>query len=559
MEIGRGEDRMGNADAPRRRYGAPLAELHKALKALGFYPDGHPRRAEAMERACRLLRDAMGGAELVLVIGKAGFLATDGGAAVEQNPMTLALARELFIRRVRRLTILPDLSGADLTAFLSLLTLDHRAIPAAGGMEGAMAGKGITTIWANELDLTEILRKRRAFEAAAGEATPEGPAAAGESGEPPLPAGAVEAAAEIPLSFGVLGTFDELSAPEPPPPGGEVEELLARLDLEYADDRYGELARLLVEECDRLKEREEFGRLLPILDGLLGQGWNRAKSLVKRSYALLAFEQAASGAMVEYLARLLEETGGDERELLYAIFRQLGYQAVDPLIERLALAETLAARRNLAAALVAVGEEAAGLLAERLGDERWYVVRNVASILGEIGAAECVAPLAEVLGHPDGRVRREVVRSLAMIGGAGAEAALIGLLGDPDPSVARQAVVSLGQMRSRSAVEPLCALIADYDPLLRSLPLKKEAVQALGRIGDRRAVPALSELFDGRRLLARQRWEELRIAAASALGLLGDPLPLLILERFAGGGGRLAVACGEAAAAIRRSMEASHG
>lgn len=546
---------MRNADTLPRRYGAALAELHKALKALGFYPDGHPRRAEAMERACRLLREALGGEELVLVIGRAGFLATDGGAAVEQNPMTLSLARELFIRRVRRLTILPDLSCADLSSFLSLLTLDHRALPAAGGMEGAMAGKGITTIWVNEIDLTEILRKRRAVEAAADEAAPETPVAAGEM---PLPAGAVAAPVEIPLSFGVLGTFDELAAPEPPPDGGEVEELLARLDLEYADGRYGELARLLVEECDRLKEREEFGRLLPILDGLLGQGWNRAKSLVKRSYALLAFEQAASGAMAEYLARLLEEAGGDERELLYAIFRQLGYQAVGPLIERLASAETLAARRNLAAALVAVGEEAVSLLAEKLGDERWFVVRNVASILGEIGAAECVAPLAEVLGHPDGRVRREVVRSLAMIGGDRAEAALIGLLGDSDPSVARQVVVSLGQMRSRAAVDPLCALLADRDPLLRSLPLKKEAVQSLGRIGDRRAVSALAELFDGRRWLARQRWEELRIAAAAALGLLGDPLVLFLLERFAGGGGRLAVACGEAAAAIRRSMEDSH-
>lgn len=547
MEIGRGENMTGDAGASPRRYGAALAELHKAQKALGFYPDGHPRRAEAMDRACGVLRTAMGGRELVLVVGKAGFLATDGGAAVEQNPMTLSLARELFIRRVRRLTILPDLSCSDLASFLTLLTLDHRTIPAIGGMEGAMAEKGIATIWANEIDLAAILRKRRAVEESAGDPPP-----------PPEVVETMAVVAEPPPSFGILGAFDEPPSPDPLPEGGEVEELLARLDLEYADDRYGEIARLLGGECDRLKEREEFERLLPILDGLLGQAWNPAKSLIKRSYALLAFEQIASGPMAGYLALLVEERGGDEREFLLAVFRQLGHQAVEPLIERLALAETLAARKNLAAALVAVGEEAVGMLAEKLGDERWYVVRNVASILGEIGAGECVGSLVGALGHPDGRVRREVVRSLAMIGGNGAESALVALLGDQDPSVRRQAVVSLGQMRSRSAVEPLCTLVADRDPLLRSLPLKKDAVQSLGRIGDSRAVPVLAELLSGNRWLARRRWEELRIAAAAALGLLGDPQALAALDRLAAGEGRLATVCGEAIESIRRLTEAPH-
>ncbi|AJE04956.1 hypothetical protein GPICK_15055 [Geobacter pickeringii] len=549
---------MRDAAAPPRRYGAALAELHKAQKALGFYPDGHPRRAEAMDRACGVLRAAMGGRELVLVVGKAGFLATDGGAAVEQNPMTLSLARELFIRRIRRLTLLPDLSCTDLASFLTLLTLDHRTIPAIGGMEGAMAEKGIATIWANEIDLAAILRKRRAVEEHAGEVAADAPVAAGEPPPVAETVDAVEVAAEIPPSFGVLGVFDEPASPEPLPEGGEVEELLALLDLEYADDRYGELARLLGGACGRLKEQEEFERLLPILDGLLGQAWNRAKSLVKRSYALLAFEQAAAGPMVDYLSRLVEERGGDEREFLFAIFRQLGYQSVEPLIERLALAETLVARKNLAAALVAVGEEAVGLLAERLADERWYVVRNVASILGEIGAGECVGSLVMALGHPDGRVRREVVRSLAMIGGNEAERPLVTLLEDQDLSVRRQAIVSLGQMRSRAAVEPLCALVADRDPLLRSLPLKKDAVQSLGRIGDSRAVPVLVELLSGHRWFARHRWEELRLAAAVALGLLGDPQALSLLDRLATREGRLATACGEAVASIRRLTEDPH-
>lgn len=552
MEGAGGDRRVsGGDDAGPHRRGAALAELHRALKALGFYPEGHPRRADSLHRACQFLRTAMGEGELVLVIGRAGFISAEGGAAVDANPMAQALARELFIRRVRRLTILPDLTPADLDAFLLLLTLDHRAVPAAGGMEELMERRGITTIWANELDLSVILHKRQAMAlAAAGAVT-------GAYAELARPFPEEEPEAVSPVE-GLLAVTEEIPFARAEAEDNEVEALLARMEREPDDERFRELARRLVRECESLMAREECERLLPVVGGLLRQGTDEGQSLVRRGYALLAFEQAAGGTMAEFLAQRVEERGGEERDFLHAIFRELGPRAVGPLVERLSLAQSLVARKNLAAALVAVGEEAVNLLAAKLRDERWYVVRNVAAILGEIGYGGSVGELRESLRHPDGRVRREALRSLAAIGGPEAGEALVALVADRDPAVRRQVVVSLGILRSARGVEPLCAILAERDLFLRSLALKREAVLALGRIGDRRAVPCLMELLGGRHWFARRRREDLGIAAAAALGQLGDPAALETLEILAARRGRLGAACGDAVEAIRRLAEDGH-
>jgi hypothetical protein len=358
---------------------------------------------------------------------------------------------------------------------------------------------------------------------------------------------------------GLLGVSEEIHFVHAEAEDVEVEALLARMENEQDDERYRELARNLVRECGNLRAREEYERLLPLVGGLLHQGVDEGQSLVRRGYALLAFEQVAGGAMTEFLARRVEERGGEEQDLLHAIFRELGPQAVGPLVERLSLAQGLGARKSLAAALVAVGEEAVNLLAAKLRSDQWYVVRNVAAILGEIGFAGSVGELRECLGHPDWRVRREAVRSLAAIGGPEAEDALLALVADRDPAMRRQAVVSLGALRSVWGVEPLCAILAERDPFLRSLPLKKEAVVALGRIGDRRAVPCLTELLHGHHWLVRRRWEDLRIAAATALGQLGDPAPLGLLDRLAAKRGHLSDACREAAEVIRRLAGNNYG
>lgn len=556
--VKRAEQHCSGNDGVSRRRGAALTELHRAHKVMGFYPSGHPLRAESLRLAYGALRDAIGEEPLLLVIGKGGFISSDGGAAVEGNPTAQSLARELFIRRVRRLAFLPDLSSADLEAFLALLSLDHRSVPPAGGMEALMAQRGITTIWANEIDLSAIGRKRQEIEEIRAESSgpslaedvPDGGASLDSSGRGD--AGPLLCAVPMEETRGERAGEEGAVGPE---------ELIALMAREADDERYREFARAFVNECHRFQAGGEFERLFPLLDLLLRQANDGAVGLARRGSALLAFDQAAGEDMVNYLVQRLEALNGTEDDRLLPLLAQLGSRAAVPLVARLCCAEGTRPLRNLAAGLVAVGEEGAPLLVDLLTDGRRHVVQMAAAILGEIGHGGCVAQLRRCLGHSDERVRREALRSLGRIGGPEAMEAIIDCLGDAgDPVLRRQAAVSLGALRSVRAVEPLFAVVAERDLFLHTLPLKKDALVAIGRIGDRSAVPSLMALLARRRLLFRRRWEELQCLAAAVIGQIGDPETLPLLAGLEAAGGRLGKACGAAARSLeQRQNGASHG
>jgi HEAT repeat protein len=159
------------------------------------------------------------------------------------------------------------------------------------------------------------------------------------------------------------------------------------------------------------------------------------------------------------------------------------------------------------------GADAARELAQLAGggiDDR----RKVAEALG--GHPESTDALVKLAADPDPGVRAGAVWSL---GGAGSKAtfdAVAALLKDPDAAVAGNAAASLGRLAVRHA-EPerlapaLCGALADARPYVRA-----NALTALSLAGARCA-DALP-----RDLLARDASESVRLAAADALGRLGD-------------------------------------
>jgi HEAT repeat protein len=163
-----------------------------------------------------------------------------------------------------------------------------------------------------------------------------------------------------------------------------------------------------------------------------------------------------------------------------------------------------AVREETATALAAIGEPAIPALLDTLTHQDWLVRLHAVESLGKTKSEKAVGPLLSALFNDgDSAVREDVVRAL-------------GDLGHPQ------------------AVEFL--LTAMKEPGLRTL-----SVEALGRIGDRRAVPVLIEVVTGAnppavtRAVAGcgDRWNEeviTQAAAVRALGAIGDEsaLPTLV-------------------------------
>ncbi|MCL5284129.1 MAG: HEAT repeat domain-containing protein [Armatimonadetes bacterium] len=95
---------------------------------------------------------------------------------------------------------------------------------------------------------------------------------------------------------------------------------------------------------------------------------------------------------------------------------------------------------------------------------------------------------------------------------------LIWALKHPEPTVSPRAAWVLGERRESQAVEPLISAIDGAS----DMALLEEAVVALGKIGDPRAIPCLERALRDSYLSVRQR-------AAWALGRIGGPVVIEVL------------------------------
>jgi HEAT repeat protein len=194
-----------------------------------------------------------------------------------------------------------------------------------------------------------------------------------------------------------------------------------------------------------------------------------------------------------------------------------------------------------------------------MDDKRWYIVRNLSAVLGDIGACEAVPDLQSCLRHTDIRVCKEAVRSLAKIGGMDAEAAIIEVLRGNDPSLLPQVIASLGGMKSRKALVELMHIVCGIDFFLKHLSLKMDALSAIAMIGDCQVVPKLADILARGHIFVPGRWKHFKIAIAGCLAQLGDTRALPVLKKKASGSGELGRACAEAVETIERTGGEQHG
>ena len=176
----------------------------------------------------------------------------------------------------------------------------------------------------------------------------------------------------------------------------------------------------------------------------------------------------------------------------WRVVRFAAERAVPLLLNRLGDAETIDERRRCFNALLDAGGGVDALL-EGLRDPRWYVVRNVALVLGELREPGAVRPLARVLLAADERVREAAAQALARIDTPPATHALLGALRDESVGVRRIAAHAL-----RRAPEHRVPIgVAQITSRLRiegDLTVALELVEALLGLGTTDAYGALALL-----------------------------------------------------------------
>jgi HEAT repeat protein len=168
-----------------------------------------------------------------------------------------------------------------------------------------------------------------------------------------------------------------------------------------------------------------------------------------------------------------------------------------------------------------------------LQDSVKAVREETSSALASIGET-AIPSLVEALTHPEWLVRLHAVESMGKTNSRKAVGPLLSALSnDADSAVREDAIRALGEIGAPEAIDALFAVLDR--PGLRTL-----AIEALGRIGDRRAVPILIDIVtgmhqpEGTRTVAGcgDHWNEESVsqaAAVRALGAIGDESALSTL------------------------------
>lgn len=269
----------------------------------------------------------------------------------------------------------------------------------------------------------------------------------------------------------------------------------------------GAVGPIVWRAVDRLMENGRVGEILDRVDG----------SGAELDTGGAAHAIRARVATPDQLRRTLEPEPPD-LALLDRLLAILGYGAAGLMLDELATSRSRTVRRALLERLARMGTAIAPEVLTRLEDSRWFVVRNLLSLLEEWSDYPPDFSAMPYAIHADPRVRRQALKLQMRLPGE-REQAIAAALADRDEQVVGWGLLS-AQAGLPESVLPLVEMHArpGASPDLRLLALK-----ALGLSRDPSVLPILLDAAEGgRSLLGRPKLPPKSRELLAALRALAD-------------------------------------
>jgi len=331
----------------------------------------------------------------------------------------------------------------------------------------------------------------------------------------------------------------------------EIVNIQQLLEVENRHRSFDEFLDMLTEILIAEKDFSEFGRIMETVERILGTLISMADfhSAAKIVWRLRKFEKmmqqsseqtdslkkkkaertkavvdgAGEEENVKRISQIMNEKETAELSSVKEYLFSLNWNSISPIIHMLGDLRSFLARRMVCEVLTEKAKDHLELLEGGISDRRWYVVRNVVSVLGSIGSKKGARFLKQVVHHPDLRVRREVITSLFKIPGTEAGTILASSLEDEDKRIRILASRGLAQRKEKETLPALMNILKDDRFRDRSPEEKKHMLESFASIAAVEAIPFLVKTVNKRSWLKRDKHNETRIFAIGALSTLDTP------------------------------------
>ena len=302
----------------------------------------------------------------------------------------------------------------------------------------------------------------------------------------------------------------------------DTADLLAQLDQNPQSAQIGETLTVLNRQVESVLRQGKIEQAMQIVHTIVRIEQRVEDPALRRQYGI-ALRRMITRQMLDGLSKMVQVPHLEDAASM--VLQRAGPDGVEVLLDLLTTSNTVNERRGVFNALTQM-KEGQDQLIHMLGHPQWFVVRNVADLVGELGLEAAVPALTKQLDHTDERVRRQVALALAKIGTRSAAEPLRRVLRDISPEVRRQAALGVGGRKASALAMPLVvALEEEKDP-----EVVRELIFALGRIGSPDAVQALIKLAQPAGKFFGRKPSGLRITAVEALRVAGTPAALGTLQ-----------------------------
>jgi HEAT repeat protein len=240
------------------------------------------------------------------------------------------------------------------------------------------------------------------------------------------------------------------------------------LALERDRHQFDQVAEVWVESMrEALRDRADrrVRELLTAVEGIKVPGDDRAFSAVFVPATLRA----------DVIVSLMTDPEKEGRASAVQMLEPFGEWGIEALFDQLAEENDRGRRAALLGVIRSLVPGRIGAVAARLGDHRWYVVRNAVNVLRHTGDPQVLDLLAGAAQHESDPVRREAVWGLVS-GGPAALPHLVAAASSSDGSVRRMTVEALGTMPVAEAADALAGIVVSGRDLgTRRLALERLA------------------------------------------------------------------------------------
>ena len=233
----------------------------------------------------------------------------------------------------------------------------------------------------------------------------------------------------------------------------------------------------------------DMGRLVDLID------------LLEQASGTAAAEELWSRGVSPDTLRWLLETEPVDFATVDRLLPRLAERAADPLLDALAAAEVRATRRAILERLIRLAPVLGPSISARLTDERWYVKRNLLTLLDLLPEPPAGFSAVRLLSDPDPRVRLEALK-IGLKSRDEREAVITLGLEDAEPRLVRLALIAALQGVPADAVPRVIALVANRQT---PLDLRIQGIRVLGASRTPQAMELLLALIDGGRTIFGRR------------------------------------------------------